>query len=223
MAPAVELLIFDCDGVLVDSEMLSAGVLMGMLSDCGFPITPEIFRSDFLGRSYAAAAARAEDRFGRKLPADFQSGYRKRLFATLAAELRPMDGVLELLPRLRCAYCLATSSSPERLAVTLAATGLERFFAGRCFTAAEVERGKPAPDIFLYAASRMGAAPGRAVALEDSEMGLRAALAAGMAAWQFTGGAHALAGYRVPADVAPHRVVGSMRELGLALQELGLC
>ena len=215
--------IFDCDGVLVDSEMLSAGVLMGMMAEVGLPITPEIFRTDFLGRSFANAAARAEARFGRPLPDDFQLSYRKRLLAKMAEDLKPMEGVLDLLPSLDGPYCLATSSSPERLKLSLEVTGLAPFFAGRCFTASEVEKGKPAPDLFLHAARRMGLEPSRAVVIEDSEMGVRAALAAGMDAWHFTGGAHVKAGYRLPDDVIPHRVAGSMTELGAALAQIGLC
>lgn len=218
-----DLVIFDCDGVLVDSEMLSAGVLMGMMAEVGLPITPEIFRADFLGRSFAAAAARAEARFGRPLPDDFQLSYRKRLLARMAEELRPMEGVLELLPQLGCAYCLATSSSPERLKLSLAVTGLAPFFEGRSFTASEVERGKPAPDLFLHAARRCGASPARAIVIEDSEMGMRAAIAAGMAAWHFTGGAHIKAGYRLPEELLPDRVIPGMAALREALAELGLC
>ena len=114
----IELVIFDCDGVLVDSEMLSAGVLMGMMTDEGFPLSEEAFRSDFLGRSFAAAALRARERFGRPLPDDFESRYRDRLFATLEAELKPMPGVVHVLAGLQVPFCLATSSSPRRLALS---------------------------------------------------------------------------------------------------------
>lgn len=223
MVPHFDLVIFDCDGVLVDSEMLSAGVLMAMLAEAGLPITPEIFRADFLGRSFAAAAARAEERFGRPLPAGFQAHYRKRLLARMEDELTAMPGVAGLLGALTCPYCLATSSSPERLKLSLAVTSLASFFEGRSFTASEVERGKPAPDLFLHAARKMAAQPSRCIVVEDSEMGLRAARAAGMAAWHFTGGAHVKAGYRLPEDVVPDRRIASMDELGAALFQFGLC
>lgn len=223
MVQSFDFVIFDCDGVLVDSEMLSAGVLMCMMAEVGLPITPDIFRADFLGRSFAAAAARAEQRFGRPLPDDFQFRYRQRLLAKMANELTPMPGVLDLLARLRPAYCLATSSSPERLELSLSVTGLAPFFQGRRVTASEVEKGKPAPDLFLHAARRMGAEPSRCIVIEDSEMGIRAALAAGMAAWHFTGGAHVKAGYRLPEDVMPDRIVSAMDDLQSALFELGLC
>ena len=217
-----QLVIFDCDGVLVDSEMLSAGVLMGLMAEEGYPLSEEAFRADFLGRSFAAAALRAKERFGRPLPEDFESRYRDRLFAKLEAELTPMAGVVEVLEALRAPFCLATSSSPRRLALSLGASGLARFFEGRCFTASEVQRGKPAPDLFLHAAARMGVAPARCLVIEDSELGVRAGLAAGMEVWHFTGGCHVQAGYRLPDGLSPHRVMPGMREMGQVFRELGL-
>lgn len=219
---AAELVIFDCDGVLVDSEMLSAGVLMAMMTEEGFPLSQEAFRSDFLGRSFAAAALRAKERFGRPLPGDFEARYRDRLFAALAAGLKPMDGVAEVLGALSVPFCLATSSSPRRLALSLHASGLASYFEGRCFTASEVPRGKPAPDLFLHAAARMGVAPAQCLVIEDSELGVRGGLAAGMEVWHFAGGCHVLAGYRLPGGVTPQRVVAGMPELGAAFRELGL-
>ena len=218
----IELVIFDCDGVLVDSEMLSAGVLMGMMTEEGYPLTEEAFRADFLGRSFAAAALRARERFGRPLPEDFENRYRDRLFARLEAELQPMAGVAEVLQGLRVLFCLATSSSPRRLALSLRASGLATYFEGRCFTASEVQKGKPAPDLFLHAAARMGVAPAQCLVIEDSELGVRAGLAAGMQVWHFAGGCHVRAGYRLPGEVVPHRAVPGMPELGAAFHELGL-
>lgn len=219
---APRLVIFDCDGVLVDSEMLSAGVLMGMMTEEGYPLTEDAFRADFLGRSFAAAALRARERFGRPLPEDFESRYRDRLFATLEAELKPMAGVAQVLEALRVPFCLATSSSPRRLALSLGASGLAHFFEGRCFTASEVQKGKPAPDLFLHAAANMGVVPERCLVIEDSELGVRAGLAAGMEVWHFTGGCHMQAGYRLPDTVTPHRVVAGMAELGAGFRDLGL-
>lgn len=222
MSEAPGLVIFDCDGVLVDSEMLSAGVLMSMMREEGFPMSEEDFRSDFLGRSFAAAALCARERFGQPLAEDFEQRYRDRLFARLAAELQPMPGVVRLLDGLAVPFCLATSSSPRRLALSLSATGLGRFFEGRAYTASEVKHGKPAPDLFLHAAARMGVEPSRCLVLEDSELGVRAALAAGMLAWHFAGGCHVRAGYQLPPDLRPHRVIASMDEFGEALRNFGL-
>lgn len=218
----IDLVIFDCDGVLVDSEMLSAGVLMAMMTEEGYPLSEEAFRSDFLGRSFAAAALRARERFGRPLPEEFESRYRDRLFARLEAELKPMEGVASVLAAMAVPFCLATSSSPRRLSLSLRASGLTEFFERRCFTASEVQRGKPAPDLFLHAAEQMGALPERCLVIEDSELGVRAGLAAGMKVWHFAGGCHVLAGYRLPEDLSPQRVVAGMAELGQAFRELGL-
>jgi HAD superfamily hydrolase (TIGR01509 family) len=211
--------IFDCDGVLVDSEMLSAEVLMALMAEAGLPITPEIFRSDFLGRSFASAAERVLRRFGRPLPEDVPAAYRERLFSRMRGDLRPMEGVFEALDSLDLPFCLATSSSPERLAITLQVTGLAPYFHGRCFTSSDVARGKPAPDLFLHAAACMGVPAAECLVLEDSEMGVRAGRAAGMTVWHFTGGAHFRGGYQLPAGVLPDRVICGMAEFQHALRQ----
>lgn len=215
--------IFDCDGVLVDSEGLSAGVLMAMMAEIGLPITPDIFRTDFLGRSFANAAARVLTRFGRPMPDDFQEHYRSRLLAKMRAELQPMAGVATLLQAMAVPYCLATSSSPQRLAVSLEVTGLAPFFQGKCSTASEVVNGKPAPDLFLLAAERMAVAPGQCLVIEDSEMGVVAAHAAGMQVWHFAGGVHVKAGYALPEGLAVNRSIADMAELHDAFARAGLC
>jgi HAD superfamily hydrolase (TIGR01509 family) len=223
MANGTDLVIFDCDGVLVDSEMLSASVLMAMMAEAGLPITPDIFRSDFLGRSFASAARRIEERFGRPMPEDFQLNYRKRLLSRMALELKPMAGVEAVLKSMHKPFCLATSSSPPRLELSLRVSGLAPYFNGRAYTASLVENGKPAPDLCLYAAERMGVAPERCLVIEDSEMGVRAALAAEMEVWHFAGGAHIKAGYRLPAGLSVARVTHDMIELGQSFAERGLC
>ncbi len=219
----IDLVIFDCDGVLVDSEMLSAGVLLGMMEEIGLPIDFEIFRTDFLGRSFASAAVRAELRFGRPMPDDFQLRYRERLLTRMVRDLKAMDGAEDVLMAMQARFCLATSSSPQRLATSLSVTGFGDLFAGKSFTASEVTHGKPAPDLLFLAASRMGAAPAQCLVIEDSEMGIRAAKAAGMEVWHFAGGAHIKAGYRLPDDALPDRVISDMRELRSAFAQLGLC
>lgn len=221
-ARAYDLVIFDCDGVLVDSEMLSASVLMAMLEEIGLPITAEIFRTDFLGRSFAGAASRAHQRFGRPLPDGFEGDYRERLLARMRSDLKPMEGVTPVIDALLVPHCLATSSSPARLGVSLGVTGLESYFRDRAFTASEVKNGKPAPDLFIHAAARMGVDPSRAIVIEDSEQGVRAGLAAGMAVCHFAGGAHVKAGYRLPESLMPDFVTGSMAELGQLFARLGI-
>lgn len=218
-----DLIIFDCDGVLVDSELLSANVLMAMLRDVGLPITMDDFGSDFLGRSFATAAARTEARFGRKLPDGFQLQYRERLLAQMDKELRPMPGIEVVLNDLTVPYCLATSSSPLRLARSLSVTGLETFFIGRAFTASEVKNGKPAPDLHLHSAARMGADPRKCLVIEDSEMGILAARNAGMTVWQFSGGSHVRAGYRVPEHARADRAFEDMAALSAGFKFQGLC
>ena len=208
--------------MLVDSEMLSAGVLMQMMQEIGLPITAEIFRADFLGRSFSSASERVERRMGKSFPPGFNLQYRARLLARMKGNLHPMPGVRALLQRIRIPFCLATSSSPPRLAVSMAETGLGPFFESRMFTADMVDRGKPAPDLMLHAAREMQSRPQASLVIEDSEMGVRAALAAGMQVWHFAGGSHVKAGYRLPADVVPHRVIDSMAALHDAFMEIGI-
>ena len=215
--------IFDCDGVLVDSEGLSAGVLMGMMAEIGLPITDEIFRTDFLGRSFASAAKRVLQRFGRPMPDDFQMRDRGRLLERMRHDLKPMAGVTEVLETIRLPYCLATSSSPERLTTSLQVTGLAPFFAGRCSTASEVAHGKPAPDLLLLAASRLKADPAACLVIEDSEMGILAARAAGMAVWHFRGGVHMQMGYDLPDGLTADRTVADMAELHRVFADAGIC
>jgi len=218
----IGLVIFDCDGVLIDSEVLSSAVLMELMTELGVPITPEIFRSDFLGRSFAAATKRAEQRLGRTLPDDLNLQYRARLLARMEGNLHAMPGVEGLLKSMRAPYCLATSSSPPRLEVSMRESGLGHFFRGRMYTSSMVKNGKPAPDLMLHAAAAMNTAPEQCVVIEDSEMGLRAGLAAGMQVWHFTGGGHLRDGFTLAEDVHPHRTLDSMAALHDALRELGL-
>ena len=120
--------IFDCDGVLVDSEMISVGVLQAMTSEMGWSLSDQMFREVFLGRSFASGTARAETAFGAKFPDDFELRYRDRLFVELSKKLKPMAGITSLLSSLRVPYCVATGSSPKRLALSLDVTGLSHFF-----------------------------------------------------------------------------------------------
>lgn len=223
MAWKPDLVVFDCDGVLVDSEMLSAAVLMQMMAEEQLPITPEVFRSDFLGRNFASAARKTEERFGRPLPHDFQLRYRDRLLERIRLELKPMAGIAAVLKALKANYCLATSSSPPRLALSLSVTGLACYFEGRAFTASDVKNGKPAPDLCLHAARMMNADPTACLVIEDSEIGIRAAQAAGMRVWHFAGGAHIRAGYKLPQAVTPERTIADAGDLLRGLRELGLC
>ena len=218
----ISLVIFDCDGVLIDSEDLSASVLSGMMAEIGLPITPQIFRSDFLGRSFASATTRVEERFGKPFPPDFQMRYRSRLLARMRGNLKSMPGVENVLKAMTVPYCLATGSSPPRLEVSMEESKLGHFFQGKSYTASLVKNGKPAPDLPLYAATAMGAKPEETLVIEDSETGVRAALAANMRAWHFIGGSHCKDAPPLPIDVKPHRVLDSMAALQDAFREIGI-
>ena len=203
-----DLVIFDCDGVLIDSEIISARMLIEELGQLGVTIDLGYVARHFLGRSYPTVMAQIRHEFRLDLPADFEDRYRDRLLDAFRRDLRIMPGILEVLDHLAVPFCVATSSSPRRVEMSLRLTGLADLFGDRVFTASQVARGKPAPDLFLLAAERMGHAPGRALVIEDSLTGVRAALAAGMTVWRFVGGSHFTAaglGPDAPPDARPHR------------------
>lgn len=185
-----DLVVFDCDGVLIDSESISARMLVAELAGHGITVDLAYVAEHFLGRSYPVVLSQIRADFGIVLPQGFEADYRARLLRAFDRDLVAMEGVEAVLDRLGVPFCLATSSSPERLAFSMARTGLGARFDGRSVTASEVARGKPAPDLFLHAAARFGAAPARCLVIEDSRAGLRAARAAGMTVWHFTGGSH---------------------------------
>ncbi|MEU9126688.1 HAD family phosphatase [Kitasatospora sp. NPDC048540] len=180
---SIELVIFDNDGVLVDSERLANTVLAELLTEVGIPTTLDQSIRDYMGGSFARVRQLAEERAGFPLPEDFGERFQQRLSAVLRTGLEPMAGaraVLEALAARGTRCCVASSSDPERLALSLDVTGLAPLVQGRVFSAAEVAAGKPAPDLFQYAAAQMGVDPAAALVVEDSELGVRAARAAGM-------------------------------------------
>jgi HAD superfamily hydrolase (TIGR01509 family) len=185
----LELIIFDCDGVLVDSEVLSCGCLFELLRRHAIDIDLDAVFDKFLGRTTASMLHHIRAR-GSELPRNFATELRSCVRDAFAASLRAIPGVEEVLGMLTTPYCLASSSDLERVRLCLDLTGLAPFFAGRIFTAQMVKRGKPAPDLFLRAASRLGADPGRTLVIEDSVSGVEAAKAAGMRVWGFVGGSH---------------------------------
>jgi len=212
MQPAF--IIFDCDGVLIDSEVISARTLIIDLARHGVVVDRPFVARHFLGRSFPTVRAYIHDHLGVRLPDGFEDEYRCRLFAAFEIELIAMAGVAEMLAALKVPFCLATSSSPMRLARSLQIVGLTHVFAGRSFTASEVARGKPAPDLFLHAASKMGVDPSQCAVMEDSPTGLAAGLAAGMQVWRFTGGSHMNgADLELPDELRPHRSFASFTEL----------
>lgn len=185
-----ELVIFDCDGVLIDSEIISARMLIAELALLGVTIDLDYVTRHFLGRSYPTVMKVIRTDFGVILPPDFEEHYRRRLLATFEADLCVMPYVGDVLRAMRTRWCVATSSSPGRAARSLSIAGLAGLVGDRLFTAADVTHGKPAPDLFLHAAAQMGADPKRCLVIEDSLNGIRAGRAAGMTVWRFIGGSH---------------------------------
>jgi HAD superfamily hydrolase (TIGR01509 family) len=187
--PNPELVIFDCDGVLVDSEVLSCQCLSEVLGHCGIELSTEDAIELFLGRSSAAVLHhyRADRRL---VPETFLAELKARLLQRFRRALQPIPGVAALVSSLKTPFCVASSSDLERVSLSLALTGLAPHFGDRLYTAQMVVRGKPAPDLFLYAAAQMHAAPIRTLVVEDSVSGVIAAKAAGMTVWGFVGGSH---------------------------------
>lgn len=185
----IDLVIFDCDGVLIDSEGLSGAVLIEALARIGVTIDFDDFCTRMVGRSFPTVAADLRAR-GAALPDTFEASYRARLLERFERELTVTEGVREMLAALDRPACVATSSSPARVRRSLELTGLGDVFGAEVFTASMVAHGKPAPDLFLLAAARMGTPPARCLVVEDSLPGLEAAAAAGMRALRYTGGAH---------------------------------
>ncbi len=186
-----DLVIFDCDGVLIDSEIISARMLVSELSKLGVTIDLDYVAKHFLGRSYPTVMNQIRSEFGLDLPPMFEDQYRDRLLAAFETDLRIMPHVQDVLAQLDLPYCVATSSSPRRADTSLQLVGLGALTGGRLFTSTMVAKGKPAPDLFLHAMSAMGMTdPARCLVIEDSLNGVRAARAAGMQVWRFTGGTH---------------------------------
>lgn len=186
-----ELVIFDCDGVLVDSEPLANRILQDRLATVGLHLSlPEVMGM-FVGRTREGCIALASEMIGKPLPQDFAAEWDRILYAALREQLQPIAGVTALIDSLPMPYCTASNSSPERLRLGLDAAGLWERFAGRAFSAQEVALPKPAPDLFLYAAAKMAASPTRCAVIEDTPTGARAGIAAGMTVFAYTAAPHA--------------------------------
>lgn len=190
MNDPIELVIFDCDGVLVDSEPVAARLMVRMLGELGLVTDEATVMRRFVGLDPPAARARIAAEDGIELPHDYEAGSARRLAEAFEAELAAFDGVERFLTALDLPFCVASNSGHDRLAATFRIAGLAPLVAGRVFSAEDVARGKPAPDLFLHAAARMGIAPARAVVVEDSVTGVTAARAAGMRVIGFCGGGH---------------------------------
>lgn len=192
---AHDLVIFDCDGVLIDSELLAVRADVQCLAEDGITQTEGEILERYAGISMAAMKADLERRFGRALRDDFDARHADRLRILFESELQPIPGIAPVLDALRGRLCVASSSAPERLRLTLGLVGLYDRFHPHVFSATMVAHGKPAPDLFLYAAAQMDAEPARCVVIEDSVPGVTAAVAAEMTAIGFVGGSHCRAGH----------------------------
>jgi len=179
------LVIFDCDGVLVDSEPLSNRALSEALTAAGHPMDVEETTRTFMGRSLLTCEAIMVERFG-AVP-DYLAEYERRLQAAFEASLEPVPGVVEALDAITHPTCVASSGPHSKMRMSLGLVGLYERFDGRIFSAHDVQRGKPAPDLFLHAAARMGFEPRDCVVIEDSPVGVEAARAAGMRVLGYAG------------------------------------
>jgi HAD superfamily hydrolase (TIGR01509 family) len=215
VASALRLVLFDCDGVLVDSEPLAIRVLVEGLAAVGHAIDEASASERFLGRSLAAVQASLREELGFALPAERLEAMRRNLFDLFRRELKPMPGVFEALDSLRIPYCVASSSLPERIRLALKVTGLLPRFEPHLYSAAMVAQGKPAPDLFLHAAAGMRVAPEACLVIEDSAPGIEAARKAGMHVFGFLGGSHARRpGYRAwLAAASPELLFDDLRDL----------
>ncbi|MGC4023887.1 MAG: HAD family hydrolase [Mesorhizobium sp.] len=189
MTPA--LIIFDCDGVLVDSEMISTSVLYDLFVQYDIPIDQPTIYERFLGRSMASMRTVLDEEYGVPMTDEHLEFVRRNMRERFARELKPVPGVAEALARLQMPVCVASSSSPERIRLSLGVTGLLDFLEPNIFSATMVKNGKPAPDLFLHAAREMRVEPERCVVIEDSPAGVMAAQAAKMSVFGFIGGGHA--------------------------------
>lgn len=188
---AFELVIFDCDGVLVDSERLTVQAEARMLTEMGWPITVEEIVQRFVGGSSAHMLAEVEKHLGRERTIEFDRLSSDEIAAAFRERLQPVDGVRSLVECLHAhgvPTCVASSGSHSKMELTLGVTGLMSLFEGRVYSSSEVSRSKPWPELFLHAASSMGADPSRCAVIEDSINGTRAAVAAGMTCFGFGGG-----------------------------------
>jgi HAD superfamily hydrolase (TIGR01509 family) len=210
-----ELVIFDCDGVLVDSEPLSIRVLLDVVAKAGVVIDETVAYRLFLGRSMAAVAATLEAEYGLAMTDGHLAEARARLYESFRRDLKPTLGVSAALQVLALPRCVASSSQPERIRLSLSITGLLERLEPHIYSASMVENGKPAPDLFLYAARSMGFRPERCVVIEDSAAGIEAAKHAGMRVLAYTGGSHApLCNLReAVAALDPDRIFDDMAEL----------
>ena len=216
---ATMLTIFDCDGVLIDSELIALDVLSTMMDGLEHPMSVAACQDAFMGMHNADIIRAIEHLIGRSLPLDEGTRLRARMIERMQHELKPVAGVADALGRLRGPLCVASSSDRDRIGLTLDLTDLSRFFGGHVFSGTEVAHGKPAPDLFLHAAASMGIASHDCIVVEDAVAGVRAGVAAGMRVIGFTGGSHTNAGHASRLrDAGAETIIASMADLPATLE-----
>lgn len=188
----IDLIIFDCDGVLVDSEIISCRMHAEVLTNIGYPITADQVFDRFLGRSSAESNREVEIELGRKLPGDFDAQLKRAVIDELALSVESVPHVAIALDGIRQNICVASSGIHEKIRTCLTRAKLYDRFAPHIFSASQVKHGKPEPDLFLFAAAQMRTMPNRCIVIEDSIPGIIGATAAGMTVLGFRGGAHYL-------------------------------
>ncbi len=186
----IGLVLFDCDGVLVDSEMLGSVIFSAHLTEHGYPCTPEQARARFTGWSLRNAKKFVEQQLGRPLPDDFLDTLAEKDRVVMEEHLKPIPGIHEAVRAIDRPKCVASSGGPGKIRHSLALCGLTDLFEPHIFSAWQVANGKPSPELFQFAAQGMGTAPSACVVVEDSIAGVQAGIAAGMTVLGFCGGAH---------------------------------
>jgi len=212
------LVIFDCDGVLVDSEVITSRVFAGMLNELGISASVDEVFDRFVGRSMAQCLEMIAGMLGREVPPDFAHQYHLRTALALKSDLKAVPGIESVLDQIAVPYCVASNGSHEKMQTTLGITGLLPKFQGHMFSVADVARGKPFPDVFLYAAARSGVAPSACTVIEDTPTGVTAGVAAGMRVYGYC--AHTPANRLIEAGA--HQTFDHMSKLPTLLRERGV-
>ncbi len=216
----IDLIIFDCDGVLVDSEVVGNRVFAEYLSVQGYPHSAQQCNAKYLGMSHVHVLKLFENS-GRSLPDTFLRDINNIIDDELSKNLEPISGVETILKSIDIPYCVASSGTPAKIQNSLTKTGLIKYFDGHLFSFEQVENGKPAPDLFLFAADQMGADPARTIVVEDSKAGVIAGVSAGMTVVGFTGGSHISVGHEQSLlDLGAHHILTDMREFNDLLVSL---
>jgi HAD superfamily hydrolase (TIGR01509 family) len=216
----IDLIIFDCDGVLVDSEVVGNRVYAEYLTAQGYPHSAQECNAKYLGMSDVHVMELFESS-GRSLPDSFRRDINNIMGHELSKSLEPIQGVETILKSIDIPYCVASSGTATKIQNSLTKTDLIQYFGGNLYSFEQVENGKPAPDLFLFAANQMGVEPSRTLVVEDSKAGVMAGVSAGMTVVGFTGGSHISTGYAQSLhDLGAHHIAANMQQLDILLASL---